>query len=171
MKRTLLVLLVSLGTHTQPQAQTLLCDSLEYTIGQSQMFSVSLDTSAIWISMPVDSIEVLWSVCNTSQCYTESGINANFQLIQQTDTIKVCYDAYFYYGNTMEYCYDCDSLIYDQNMSSWVLFSTQPNPTAIEDLVNEKDNNNKTYDMLGRELFYIPIGKMYIQNRKVKIKK
>jgi len=169
MKKTLIVLLITLGIQTQTQAQILLCDSLEYIAGQSQVFNVSLDTSVIWVNIPVDSIEVLWSVCNTSQCYTESGINADFQLIQQTDTIKICYDAYFYYGNTIEYCYDCDSLIYDQNTFSWVLFSTQSSPTAIEELVMERINN-KTYDMLGRELFYIPIGTMYIQNRKIKIK-
>ena len=45
------------------------------------------------------------------------------------------------------------------------------NPTSIEELTLEKINNNRIYDILGRELFYIPTGTMYIQNRKIYIRK
>ena len=45
------------------------------------------------------------------------------------------------------------------------------NPTGIEELVIERFNDNKIYDVMGRELLYIPTGTMYIQNRKLYIRK
>ena len=168
-KILLLVLLAVLGLQTH--AQNPLCDSLGYTLGQGQTFNVSFDTSAMWNSMPVDSIEVLWSVCNSSTCYNEEGMTAYFQLIQQTDTIKVCYDFYVYAGGQYEFCTDCDSLIYDQNTFSWVMFSTQGNPTGITELAPYNKADNKIYDVLGREwtcsFANLPKGLYIINNRKV----
>jgi len=43
-------------------------------------------------------------------------------------------------------------------------------PTNIEELVIEKFNDNKIYDLQGRELNEIPVGKMYIKNGKLYIK-
>ena len=168
MKKVLLVLLVSLTL--QIQAQNPLCDSLGYTLGQGQVFNVSFDTSAMWISMPVDSIEVLWSVCNSSTCYNEEGMTGYFQLIQQTDTIKVCYDTYVYAGGQYEFCSDCDSLIYDENTFSWVIFSAQGNPTNIKEMMIDKVGDNNIYDIYGRKLLIAPLGQMYIQNKKMYIK-
>ena len=168
MRKVLLVLLVALAL--QIQAQNPLCDSLGYTLGQGQVFNVSFDTSAMWISMPVDSIEVLWSVCNSSTCYNEEGMTAYFQLIQQTDTIKVCYDTYVYAGGQYEFCTDCDSLIYDQNTFSWVIFTMHGNPTNIKEMMIDKIGDNKMYDIYGRELLIAPIGQMYIQNKKKYLK-
>ena len=168
-KILLLVLLAVLGLQTQ--AQNPLCDSLAYTLGQGQVFNVSFDTSAMWNSMPVDSIEVLWSVCNSSTCYNEEGMTAYFQLIQQTDTIKVCYDFYVYAGGQYEFCTDCDSLIYDQNTLSWVMFSAQGNPAGITELAPYNKADNKIYDVLGREwtcsFTNLPKGLYIINNRKV----
>ena len=39
-------------------------------------------------------------------------------------------------------------------------------PTNIEELVIEKFNDNKVYDLTGRELRDIPLGKLYIKNNK-----
>ena len=65
----------------------------------------------------------------------------------------------------------CDSLIFDQNTYSWILFSMS-NPVGIEELLKTlSSSNNKIYDMLGRELTEIPVGKMYIRNRKLYITK
>ena len=36
----------------------------------------------------------------------------------------------------------------------------------IEELTIDQLNDNKMYDLLGRELLEVPIGQMYIQNRK-----
>ena len=68
----------------------------------------------------------------------------------------------------VEVCTRCDTVIFDG--TSWVLFN-MGNPTGIEELVIERFNDNKIYDVMGRELLYIPTGTMYIQNRKLYIRK
>jgi hypothetical protein len=39
------------------------------------------------------------------------------------------------------------------------------NPTSIKEIIFEI-NNNKIYDLLGRELTEVPVGVMYIRNQK-----
>jgi|TARA_B110000305_G_C19132262_1_gene489507 hypothetical protein len=168
MRKALSVLLLALTL--QIQAQNPYCDSLAYNLGQGQVFNISFDTSAILTSIPVDSIEVLWSVCNSITCYNEEGMTAYFQLIQQTDTIKVCYDSYIYSSGQYDFCTDCDSLIYDQNTFSWVMFSIQGNSTNINELMMDKFGDNKMYDIHGRKLLSPQFGQMYIQNKKKYIK-
>jgi len=85
-----------------------------------------------------------------------------------TDTVKVCYDVMLYESNTMEVCTRCDTVIYDGN--NWVLFSMS-NTTSINEIVLNKINNNKMYDLLGRELNEIPVGTIYIRNNKLYITK
>ena len=167
MKKILLILLVSLGLQTQ--AQNNLCDSLSYTVLQGLPLTVYGEASGI-VNM-VDSIEWLFSACNSVACYTPQGNNPySFPLINMTDTVKFCYDAYVYTPNQMIVCTHCDSLIFDYNDSTYVLFN-MGGTTSINELTLEKVNNNKIYDLLGRELFYIPRGTMYIQNRKLKLNK
>ena len=36
--------------------------------------------------------------------------------------------------------------------------------------IDPRLNDNKIYDLMGRELFYIPTGTLYIKNRKLYIK-
>jgi len=167
MKKILLVVLVSLGLQTQ--AQSNLCDSLSYTVIQGLPLTVYGEVSGI-INM-VDSIEWLFSACNSVACYTPQGNNPySFPQINVTDTVKFCYDAYVYTPNQMVVCSHCDSLIFDYTDSTYVLFN-MGGTTSINELTLEKVNNNKIYDLLGRELFYIPRGTMYIQNRKLKLNK
>ena len=103
-------------------------------------------------------------------CYsgTGSGLVA-FPQISLTDTIKVCYDAYTYINGSVDtICSSCDSLIWDG--IGWVLFNMS-NPTAIQEIAIEKFNNNKIYDLLGREIIGdIPNNTMYIRNNKKYIK-
>ena len=66
-------------------------------------------------------------------------------------------------------CTDCDSLVYDGNSYQWVLYNMN-NPTAIEEIILGISNDNKTYDLLGREIFEIPKGTIYIKDRKKFIK-
>jgi hypothetical protein len=131
MKKVLLAVLISFGLQTQ--AQVSFCDSVSYTIdnagGGSQVFNVTLNTTSGLTNM-IDSMDVLWSICNTSLCYTGTGATASFPDILQTDTIKACYDAYIYIDTMTYFCHTCDSLVYDGNL--WVLFSTG-NPTEIKD--------------------------------------
>ena len=165
-----MVVLMLASTKTQAQQANpyFCCDSITYWTDQSQGLTVGLDTTNM-IHNP-DSMEVIWSVCNTSVCYSGSGITAFFGQIMTTDTIKVCYDVFLYESNLVETCSICDSLVFDQNTYSWVLFS-MGNPVGIEELMKNEGINNKIYDMLGRELTEIPLGEMYIRNRKLIITK
>jgi hypothetical protein len=167
MKKILMILMVSLGLQTQ--AQMNVCDSLSYTVIQGLPLMVYMEANGI--SNMVDSIEWNTTACNTLTCYTPQGNNPySFPSISMTDTVKFCYDAYVYTQNQMIVCSHCDSLIFDYNDSTYVLFSMQGNPTGIEELTNNEIIDNKIYDVFGRELLTAPIGQMYIQNRKKYIK-
>jgi len=164
MKKYLIILLVSLGLQTQAQqsAPYFCCDSITYNIDPSQGFNISLDTANI-IHNP-DSMEVLWQICNSTMCYSGSGIYDYFPQIMTTDTIKVCYDVMIWESGVMEVCTRCDSLVFDQNTYTWVLFNMS-NPVGVNEIKNKKINN-KMYDLYGREILK-PKG-IYIQNNKVK---
>jgi len=164
MKKLLVVLLVSLGLQTQAQQSVpyFCCDSITYNIDPSQGFNISLDTANI-IHNP-DSMEVLWQICNSTMCYSGSGIYDYFPQIMTTDTIKVCYDVMIWESGVMEVCTRCDSLVFDQNTYTWVLFNMS-NPVGVNEIKNKKINN-KMYDLYGREILK-PKG-IYIQNNKVK---
>ena len=170
MKKILLVLLVMLGLNTT-QAQTgsgtsmyFCCDSITYWIDQSQGFNIGLDTSNI--VHDADSIVVIWAVCNSSMCYSGSGMYAYFSQILTTDTIKVSYIVDIYEnGVLIDVCSLEEWLVFDQNSFSWVLLNMFP--TGLPGFVIEEDGvrwwNNKIYDLQGRELNEIPVGKLYIK--------
>jgi len=101
-------------------------------------------------------------------CYSGQGMYDYFPQVMLTDTLKVCYDIYLYTSNMVEVCTHCDSLIFDQNSFSWVLFS-MGNTTSIKEIYYSNIKDNKIYDLLGRELKHIPTGKMYIRNNKLHI--
>ena len=170
MKKLLLVVLVLFGLQTQAQQSNpayFCCDSITYWIDQSQGFNIGLDTSGL-VHNP-DSIDVNWGICNSSMCYTGSGMYAYFSQILTTDTIKVGYDVYLYEnGVLIDVCSLEEWLIFDQNSFSWVLLNMIP--TSINEITLNKINN-KIYDLLGRELTEIPVGKLYIRNQKLYIKK
>ena len=159
MKKLLTILLVLLGLQTQAQVNP--CNSITYWTDQGQGLFVGLDTIGL---TQTDSIEVIWQVCNSNTCYSGFGVNAFFGQIITSDTIKVCYDVYLYTANMIEVCTHCDSLIFDG--FNWVLFSMS-NPTSVNELQSIWKNNGKIYDLLGRELKYIPKGVMYIRNNKL----
>tara|TARA_R110000803_G_scaffold205198_1_gene271712 strand:+ start:293 stop:823 length:531 start_codon:yes stop_codon:yes gene_type:complete len=151
---------------TKTQAQVSWCDSVSYTIGSpNNIFNVTaqIDHIPVW-----DSANIMWSVCNSTTCYSANTPIASFPFIQLTDTLKVCYDLWLYTSVDTIYCQACDSIIYDGN--SWVLFSMS-NPVGIEELMKHKGANNKMHDMLGRELTEIPLGEMYIKNKRLHITK
>ena len=174
MKKFLLVVLVSLGLQTQAQQSTpyFCCDSISYWTDQGQGLSVGLDTSGI--IHDADTIEVLWTVCNSTMCYAGQGMYAFFGQIMTSDTIKVCYDALITEANSMETCSRCDSLVFDQNTYTWVLFN-MGNPVGLPGFVIEEDGvrwwNDVIYDMQGRELKEIPVGVMYIKGGKINLRR
>ena len=161
MKKVLLVLLVALGLQTQ--AQISWCDSLSYTTAP-QTTLTAMGNSSLSPNM-VDSIEWIWTACNSTLCYTAYGNPATFTSILATDTVKLCYDAYIYFMGATYVCTSCDSLVYDGNSYSWVLFN-MGNPTSINELQFTWEDDGIMYDMLGRELVEAPIGTIYIRNNK-----
>ena len=177
MKKLLLVVLVLFGLQTQaqhldgvqPVAPYFCCDSITYWIDQSQGFNIGLDTSNI-VHNP-DSMTVYWGVCTgfatAGMCYTGQGMYDYFPQITVYDTIKVAYDVYIYENGSLEVCSIEDWLVFNQNSFSWVLLNMLP--TSINELTFNRVNDNKIYDLLGRELTEIPVGKLYIRNQKLYI--
>ena len=165
-------LVICLLASTRTQAQIFQnplvnCDSLTTQHYPVTGISITLDTSNAIFS-PVDSVEVLWTACNTSTCYSAYGMTGYFPWISLSDTVKLCYDVWVYASNTVETCSQCDSIVYDGNY--WVLFNVS-NTVSIEEIILNENNNNKIYDLLGRELLGIPKGSMYIRNNKLYINK
>ena len=145
MKRILLVLLVLFGLQTQAQQSTpyFCCDSN--------------------IVHNPDSIDVWWSVCTNGMCYAGDGMYDYFPQVTTSDTLKVGYDVYIYEnGVLVEVCTMEDWLVFDG--TNWVLFNNTP--TSINEITFNKINNNKIYDLLGREVTQIEIGQIYIINNK-----
>jgi len=140
------------------------CDSITYwTDAGSQGFIIGLDTTNM-IHNP-DSITVYWGICTNGQCYAGQGMFSYFGQIMLTDTIKVCYDAYIYENGVAEVCQRCDSLFYNPMTGTWMTLVTNIQ-TSINEITLNKINDNKIYDMLGREVTDIKIGTIYIRNGK-----
>ena len=160
MKKVLLAVLVSLGLQTQAQqpAPYFCCDSITYWTDQSQGFNIGLDTSGI-VHNP-DSIDVWWGVCTNGMCYAGDGMYDYFPQVTTLDTLKVGYDVYLYENGVVEVCSREDWLVF--NGTNWVLLNMLP--TNIEELVIERFNDGKIYDLMGREVFNLKKGVMYIRN-------
>jgi len=166
MKKLLVVLLVLFGLQTQ--AQINICDSISYTTTSTINYPLVISGNSSLSPNMVDSISWSWSVCNSSMCYSGSGQNASFGQVSLTDTLKVCYDVYIYFMGATYICTGCDSLVYNPNTYQWEAMIAQP--LSIAELPLNAINDNKMYDLLGRELFEIPKGTIYIKNRKKYIK-
>ena len=88
MKKLLLALLVLFGLQTK--AQINYCDSISYTT--SSTLNYPLVVSGSIPNIP-GTVTWNWTVCNSSLCYSSSGVNASFGQVSLTDTLKVCYDV------------------------------------------------------------------------------
>ena len=165
MKKFLISLLVLLGLQTQTQAQINFCDSISYTT--TSTINYPLIVSGSIPNIP-GTVTWNWTVCNSNMCYSSSGINASFGQVSLTDTLKVCYDVLIDINGFIYTCSGCDSLVYNQNSYQWEVMSAPP--VGIAELKSSIINDGKTYDLLGREIFEIPKGTIYIKNRKKFIK-
>ena len=163
MKKLLFILLTALGL--QAQAQVMYCDSISYTT--SSTINYPLIVSGSIPSIP-GTVTWNWSVCNANLCYSGSGPNASFGQVSLTDTLKVCYDVFIDINGFTYICTNCDTLMYNPNSYQWEAMSAQP--VGIAELKPKLVDDGKTYDLLGRELFEIPKGTIYIKNRKKFIK-
>ena len=167
MKRILLAVLVLIGLQTQAQqaAPYFCCDSITYNIDPSQGFNISLDTTGI-VHNP-DSIEVWWAICTNGMCYSGDGMFDYFPQVTTSDTVKVGYDVYLYEANSVEVCSREEWVIF--NGTSWILFNM--GTTSINELQFTWEDDGIIYDLMGRKLKEIPIGKLYIKNRQLYINK
>ena len=154
------MLTMAIPSKAQQAAPYFCCDSITYNIDPSQGFNVSLDTTGI-VHNP-DSLEVWWAVCANGLCYTGQGMYSYYPQITTADTVKVGYDVYIYENGVMvEVCTREDWLIF--NGTSWVLFNMT---TSINELTVNRINDSKIYDVLGKEVFNIRKGVIYIRNNK-----
>ena len=162
MKQLLLALLVLLGLQTK--AQINFCDSISYTTTSTINYPFIVTGAA---NIP-GTVTWNWTVCNSNLCYSSSGVNASFGQVSLTDTLKVCYDVLIDINGFTYTCSGCDSLVYNPNSYQWEAMSAPP--VGIAELKSSIINDGKTYDLLGREIFEIPKGTIYIKNRKKFIK-
>ena len=158
MKKLLLALLVLLGLQTK--AQINYCDSISYTTTSTINYPFIITGVA---NIP-GTISWNWTVCNSTLCYSSSGVNASFGQVSLTDTLKVCYDVIIDINGVTYACSRCDSLVYNPNSYQWELMTALP--TSIEEVDIYSKKCLKMYDLLGREIFEVPKGTIYIKNRK-----
>ena len=171
MKKLLLALLVLLGLQTQAQVSP--CDSISYTITSSANTNIlQLDgviSGVCPVNFPCVVQDWSWTVCDDALCFFDNGQTAYIQQFNTSDTLKVCLTTIIdNMGATYSCLEQCDSLVFGPN--GWVLMN-MGNPLAINDLQLNIINDSKMYDMLGRELFEVPLGTMYIRNNKLYITK
>jgi len=138
---------------TYANAQTL-CDSLSYSISDSSVLTV------VGVNSSSDSLSFRWGVCDNTACYSAIGDTAYFPLVSPFDTVKVCFDI-----SPQWSCNDCQYVVLIEG--SWQIINIITHVNEIQAL----PVNGRMYDLLGRELEYIPAGKMYIRNNKLYISK
>ena len=158
MKKFIFILLTMFGLEVQ--AQVMYCDSISYTTASTINYPLVISGS---IPNIPGTVTWNWSVCDANMWYSGSGVNANFGQVSLTDTLKVCYDVTIDINGFTYICSGCDSLVYNPNTYQWEKIIAQP--LTIMELQSNVDDN-KIYNILGREIFFIPIGKMYIKNNK-----
>jgi len=161
-KRILFILLTALGLHSQ--AQINVCDSVSYTTTSTINYPLVVSGGASGLLNMADSVTWVWQVCNSTICYSATGENASFGQVSTTDTLKVCYDVIIHMGGMTYACTGCDSLVYNQNSYQWEAMSAHP--VGITELKPNFVDDGKMYDLLGREIFGMPKGTIYIKNRK-----
>tara|TARA_R100000742_G_C4246352_1_gene65237 strand:- start:21 stop:473 length:453 start_codon:yes stop_codon:yes gene_type:complete len=130
---------------TQVKSQSI-CDSLSYVIQPGQTLSV------VSINNSSTSVNFMWMACDSEFCFSDMGDTASFPQVNIGDTVKLCYDAFP--------CYYCDSLVFIDG--SWTILR---GVTSIHEITNNYNNGN-IYDILGNQLYYIPINKVYIRNNR-----
>ena len=159
MKKIIIILSILLGLQTK--AQINYCDSISYTTTSTINYPFIVSGS---IPNIPGTVTWNWTVCNSSLCYSSSGINASFGQVSLTDTLKVCYEVTIDINGITRICTHCDTLVYNPNSYQWEKMSAQP--VGIAELKPNTINDGKTYDLLGREIFEVPKGTIYIKNRK-----
>jgi len=166
MKKFILMLSILFGLNASAQVDW--CDSISYSVlpNTNGVFSVMIETTDS-LDNYCDTVNVAWAVCTMELCFLGNGAWASFPIVQLTDTVKVCYTAYVTDTNwqTIHECRDiCEWIVY--NGTEWLPLS---NTVSVNE-VPLRPVNSRSYDIMGRELFHIPSGVMYIKDRRLYIK-
>ena len=171
MKKLILTLFLAIGT-LFTHAQVVPCDSIEYAITSTPNNNVlQLEgwvNGICPVNFPCVVSDWSWSVCDDNLCYSDTGTTVYFQQFMTTDTIKVCLTTFGDLNGITFTCTQCDSLVFGPN--GWMVMS-MGNPTGINELEFTWEDDGIIYDLTGRKLKAIPTGTMYIQNRKLYIRK
>ena len=176
MKKVLLSLLVLLGLQTQ--AQITMCDSnMTYTAGSQYQLEIAFPITGNGLPNMAPLYAVTYGgqdmlgedSCFNSPC-NHVVYNYNTLTGMPYDTITTCISYTITdslgYVDTMSCCFN---QVWDGQ--AWLRMANMGTPTGIEELEINRLNDNKIYDMLGRELTEAPIGTMYIRNQKLYINK
>ena len=147
MKKTILILLVSLGLQTQ--AQINLCDSLTISGAQTQ-FTIEING--------VNTFVDYWVTTSSDSVIFQEDSMSMYQTIynQLYDTLTTCITYGMGATNTC-----CVTWIWDGTSWAKMMLATNIKEVNITKLIN-----NKMYDLYGREILK-PKG-LYIQNNKIK---
>jgi len=146
MKKLIAIILLC---STYINAQTI-CDSISYNIGDGQ------ELILMGINSSSDSVNFQWGVCYNENCYSKTGDTVVFTDIDIFDTVSVCFNI-----SPQWTCEDCQYLVFTNG--SWQLINTITHVNEVYYMPRD----NKIYDLLGRELKYIPKGIIYIKNGKL----
>ena len=133
---------------TYLNAQTV-CDSVSFSIIPSSTLTV------VGTNNSTTAFTFMWGVCDSQVCYSSSGDTAYFAQVNLFDVVKVCYDL-----SPTWICNTCEYVVYIDGV--WSVSST----TSINE-VHINYDSGKIYDLLGRQLKYIPVNKMYIKSGKL----
>ena len=158
-KKILFLLSIALGL--QSQAQVVYCDSISYTTTSTINYPFIVSGS---IPNIPGTVTWSWQVCDSSLCYSGSGPNASFGQVSLTDTLSVCYNVFIDINGFTYICSGCDDLVYNPNTYQWEKIIAQP--LTVMELKPNIINYNKIYDLLGREMFEVPLNEMYIKNNR-----
>ena len=129
-KLLLLLLLVLFGLQTQ--AQINFCDSISYTTTST----INYPFIVTGIANIPGTVSWNWTVCNSTLCYSSSGVSASFGQVSLTDTLKVCYDVTIDINGFTYICTGCDTLVYNPNSYQWEKITAQP--LAVMDLKHKR---------------------------------
>ncbi len=171
MKRILLAVLVLIGLQTQAQT---LCDYTYTTGSQYQLeIAIAITGNSLPVMAPIYAVTYGGQTmlgedsCFSGPC-TQIVMNYNPTTGMPYDTITTCISYTLTdslgYVDTMSCCFN---QVWDGQ--AWMLMGNIGVPTAISELEIARLNDNIIYDLLGRELTKVPVGKIYIRNQKLYI--
>ena len=171
-------LAICLFWSTNTQAQITLCDSnMTYTTGSQYQLEIAIPITGNGLPMMAPIYAVTYGgqdMLGEDSCFNNACThlisNYNMSTGMPYDTITTCISYTLTdtlgYVDTMSCCFN---QVWDGQ--AWMLMSNIGTPTGISELEITRVNDNKMYDMLGRELTEIPVGKMYIRNQKIYIQR